>query len=270
MDYKKYELIFSKYLSVDTNTFVKKILDNDFNRITTPFQPMGFKEKLQQNYYTSLPIEYGNALEEIFKEYLIEKGAIFLPRNYVSGKDCDQIFEYNGITVLIEQKIRDDHDSSKKRGQVDNYNYKKQSILNKNDKLYSCCWFIDDSFKKNKNYYLTELPNELFYGEEIEKFLFQVFGDNRCEGFYNFLLKVCNDFRNNFNGLDFNNLKIDYTEFTAAELLRLFKNEDAIKIFFDKKIDYNNIITYVSNLRNSTQKKELLAILGELNNGTKI
>lgn len=147
MDYKDYEDIFQKYLLLDKKEYINNLA---LERIITPFQIIPFKEKIYQNYLTSINIKFGSALEEIFHRYLTFKGATFLNRRCIPGKDCDQLFTYKGKTILIEQKVRDDHDSSKKVGQLENYLFKKQS-LPKN--ALCCCWFIDDNFSKNYNFY---------------------------------------------------------------------------------------------------------------------
>jgi len=94
--------------------------------------------------------------------------------------NTDQLFmDKNNILYLIEQKIRDDHDSTKKRGQFDNF-IKKVRLLSKKypqNTLIASMWFIDDGMKKNKNYYYSQLNNfsqsnitlKLFYGSDMFK-----------------------------------------------------------------------------------------------------
>ncbi len=74
-------------------------------------------------------------------------------------------------------KIRDDHDSSKKRGQYQNFQKKISLIHEKfpNTHLDASMWFVDDSLEKNKNFYLDEMVNDkfenvalhLYYGGEF-------------------------------------------------------------------------------------------------------
>ena len=57
---------------------------------------------------------------------------------------------------MIEQKMRDDHDSTKKRGQFENF-LKKVSYLKEkfpNKEIEAGMWFVDNSLVKNKKYYL--------------------------------------------------------------------------------------------------------------------
>ena len=124
MEYSKYKEIFDQYFVLsDVTSFVKGLVKDNtsFKRLTTPFNIKPFIDRLQSHYLISINIKFGDALEAIVKQYLIEKGVSFLDRNFVPQHDCDQIFQFNNKIFLIEQKIRDDHDSSKKRGQVNNY-----------------------------------------------------------------------------------------------------------------------------------------------------
>jgi hypothetical protein len=73
---------------------------------------------------------------------------------------CDQYFSNREHTqfFLVEQKVRDDHDSSKKSGQLENFE-RKLAVLHKRhgSKLTGIMYFIDPSLKKNRLYYLKEL-----------------------------------------------------------------------------------------------------------------
>lgn len=254
-----YKEILDQYLHIDPNQYVK---DLDLDRLITPFQVIPFKEKVLQNYLTSINIRFGNALEALVKKYLEEHGAQYIDRHFVTGKDCDQLFIFNGRTILIEQKVRDDHDSSKKVGQIENYLEKKNSL----DNALCCCWFIDDNFKKNRNYYLTQIKDELYYGQEIENFLFQVFGDERCKGFYGSLKSIIQDYKATLS-LKTLSLSIDYKKVGISALFKLFKNtsirEDVSQIFFKGNIPYKEIYDYAKSSRRVPATKNLLHLLEE-------
>jgi len=89
----------------------------------------------------------------------------------------DQYYEINEIYYFIEQKVRDDHDSTKKRGQISNFESKLEILYKKHkEKLVGIMYFIDPELSKNKNYYLPELnklckfydvKTYLFYGKEL-------------------------------------------------------------------------------------------------------
>lgn len=73
--------------------------------------------------------------------------------------------------------MRDDHDSSKKVGQVDNFEKKLEFLYNKHHtNLKGIMYFVDPDLQKNKNYYLEELDKmkntygielTLLYGKEL-------------------------------------------------------------------------------------------------------
>lgn len=151
------------------------------------FRITNAKTKLIQNLTQSCEIKFGDFLEEILTKYIEEMGYKNLDKNI--GKDeegnalsADQVFEKDDKIYLIEQKVRDDHDSTKKRGQYANLIKKIRCLKTKfpNQEIDASMWFSDDSLKKNKNYYLEEISHNtdsvvtisLFYGKEIFKILF--------------------------------------------------------------------------------------------------
>lgn len=152
------------------------------NRYTGIFRLSNAKTKLMQNATQSREIKFGDFMEEIVTEYIADMGYTNLNKNIGTDEDgnalsADQVFENGDTVYLIEQKIRDDHDSTKKRGQYDNF-YKKYLLLSKrykDRKINATMWFIDDSLVKNKNYYrqqaqLNNLSNvtiNILYGGEL-------------------------------------------------------------------------------------------------------
>lgn len=83
---------------------------------------------------------------------------------------------------MIEQKIRDDHDSTKKVGQINNFKRKIKNLIEvkTSQKIIAIMWFIDDTFKKNINYYKNCIENlkkefnieiHLFYGRDFFAFI---------------------------------------------------------------------------------------------------
>lgn len=137
------------------------------NRYTGIFRLSNAKTKLIQNVTQSREIKFGDFMEEIVTEYINDMGYRNLNKNI--GRDeegnalsADQVFEKDNVVYLIEQKIRDDHDSTKKRGQYQNF--RKKYTLLKNcypgRQIDATMWFIDDSLVKNKTYYLSEARSE--------------------------------------------------------------------------------------------------------------
>ena len=152
------------------------------NRYIGIFRLTNPKTKLIQNVTQSHEIKFGDFMEEIVTEYISAMGYINLNKNIGTDEEgntlsADQVFKKDDTIYLIEQKIRDDHDSTKKRGQFDNFK-KKYSLLKSNYPYYkinATMWFIDDSLRKNKKYYLEQINKEhldniklnIFYGGSL-------------------------------------------------------------------------------------------------------
>lgn len=152
------------------------------------FRLSNIKNKLVQNVTQSLEIKFGDFMEDIVTEYIDEMGYINLDKNIGTDEEgnylsADQIFLDNENNIyLIEQKIRDDHDSTKKRGQFDNFEKKIECIRIEypNKQLSASMWFIDNSLKKNKKYYNDRVKEaglskitHIYYGEELFENLFK-------------------------------------------------------------------------------------------------
>ena len=144
------------------------------NRYTGIFRLSNAKTKLIQNVTQSREIKFGDFMEEIVTEYIADMGYSNLDKSIGTDEDgnqlsADQVFRKGNTVYLIEQKIRDDHDSTKKRGQYENFR-KKFSLLKRrfpNCNVNATMWFIDDSLVKNKNYYLSEARAERVSGVDI-------------------------------------------------------------------------------------------------------
>ena len=160
---------------------LKTVIDNP-NRYCGLFRLSNAKTKLIQNVTQSNEIKFGDFMEDIVTAYIAKLGYINLDKE--AGVDeqgnrlnIDQLFKYGNTIYLVEQKIRDDHDSTKKRGQFLNFDKKVQLIKRTypTNNLVASMWFIDDSLVKNKNYYKSEMEKthydnvdlHLFYGSQF-------------------------------------------------------------------------------------------------------
>jgi len=138
-----------------------------------------------QHLLQSYEIRMGDAFEEIIERILSNLGFNILSKNISNEKgealSLDQYFTDGNNYFFIEQKIRDDHDSTKKRGQISNFETKIE-ILHKrhSSNLIGFMYFIDPDLSKNKNYYLKEIKKlkefydielYLFYGKELFEYL---------------------------------------------------------------------------------------------------
>lgn len=194
--------------------------EDQIKRIFDPLTLIPLKEKINNYTYIALGIKTGDVSEEIIKSILQSHGAIIL-ESYQGEYDIDVYFEYNNNKYFIETKMRDDHDSTKKRGQIENFKKKQEKFK----VTQSCCWFIDAFFKKNKKYYSEQLKsNELYYGNEITNWLISIFG-NSISNFYSEFVH------------EFKNMKIN-------EAMKI-KNENYVESNIDIKMIDLKILTYI-------------------------
>ena len=151
-------------------------------RYTGLFRLSNAKTKLVQNITQSIEIKFGDFLEEIATDYIEIFGYTNLPKDlgFDDNGDrlnADQLFTMNDTLFFVEQKVRDDHDSTKKRGQFSNFIKKinRIRVIYPNYRIEAAMWFIDPSLTKNKNYYQSEIERlnienvncYLYYGEDF-------------------------------------------------------------------------------------------------------
>ena len=151
------------------------------HRYTGPFRPTAPKAKIIQNLTQSNEIKFGDAFEILTEKYFIENDFEVLDKRLDIGGgeylSIDQLVKRDKI-IFIEQKMRDDHDSTKKRGQINNFEKKLLSLLKKYKKedLQGYIYFVDIAFGKNRNFYSEEIKKmqekygvELYlcYGEDL-------------------------------------------------------------------------------------------------------
>ncbi|WP_188681834.1 HpyAIV family type II restriction enzyme [Thermogymnomonas acidicola] len=183
MEYSKFEEIFNREIFEHSKPKLLETIANEPNRYIGLFRPTKPKGKLLQNLLQSHEIRMGNAFEVLFEEYFRILGYNILQKKFTDENlDIDQCFRNDDVIYFIEQKIRDDHDSSKKRGQIDNFERKLDLMMKnyENEKLVGIFYFIDPDLRKNESYYRSELLKMkddynvdlyLFYGKELFEFL---------------------------------------------------------------------------------------------------
>jgi hypothetical protein len=184
--YGVFKNVFNRKLFQDDKAQLLKKVARYPDRYIGLFRPTKPKIKLIQNLTQSHEIRFGDAFEEVLKLYFERMGYTNLPtrlkyHNNSSDKDedlyVDQIFSNRGRIWFIEQKVRDDHDSTKKRGQISNFERKLEVLIKEyGESICGIFYFIDPSLQKNKNYYWEELGKlskdygvelKLFYGKEL-------------------------------------------------------------------------------------------------------
>ena len=186
MQYEKFKNIFNKTIFEESNALLIEKIAKYPNRYIGLFRPTKPKAKILQNLLQSHEIRFGDAFEEVIEEYFREFGYEILEKKFVNDDNdelnLDQCFKFNNKVYFIEQKIRDDYDSTKKRGQIENFEKKLNEMISKYGErnLVGIFYFIDPDLQKNKNYYKAELEKMsrdygvelyLFYGIELFELL---------------------------------------------------------------------------------------------------
>jgi len=184
MNYGEFSLILNRHIfEEEKKELLQKLADNP-ERFVGLFRPTKPGAKILQHLLQSHEIRFGDAMEEIISFLLKELGfdvlgKIIIPDSANKRKtlDIDQYFRDGKLYSFIEQKVRDDHDSTKKKGQISNFEAKLEFLYRKHKKdLIGIMYFIDPDLSKNKNFYLEELKKmkgiygiqlELLYGKEL-------------------------------------------------------------------------------------------------------
>lgn len=185
MNYEEFKLILNKIIFEKSKADLLEKIATFPSRYVGLFRPTKPRGKILQNLLQSHEIRFGNAFEEIIENYLRKMGFMILEKIFVDGNDIfhiDQCFTDGAKVYFLEQKIRDDHDSSKKRGQIANFEKKLNVMLQKHpeNNLAGIFYFLDPNLVKNKSYYEHELKKmekdykveiHIFYGGELFDYL---------------------------------------------------------------------------------------------------
>jgi hypothetical protein len=181
MNYLEFSSILNKHIFKGEKSEILRRIAEDPERFIGLFRPTKPGAKILQNLLQSHEIKMGDALEEIIENIIQDLKFKSLPKNISDNNgemlSLDQYFTNGKTYYFIEQKVRDDHDSSKKRGQISNFEKKLEILYKKHGAdLIGIMYFIDPDLSKNKNYYTQELKRlgefygirlYLFYGKEL-------------------------------------------------------------------------------------------------------
>lgn len=181
MNKNTYDNILNKHTIEQDKDRIKKLINS--NRIHGVFRPIRDDEEdilMLNSLYKSRTIRFGGALEEIIREILVEIGYIPLNRKIKlsNGRaiEIDGLFEKCDKIIILEIKLRDDHDTNKRRGDINDFFHKIDIIKDLYDKhVIAIKYFIDPDFTKNRLYYLskideyktTDVDTYLLYGKEL-------------------------------------------------------------------------------------------------------
>lgn len=163
LEYEVFKDIFDERIFAKSKPdLLKKVADYP-DRYVGLFRPTKPEAKLLQNLLQSNEIRFGDAFEVVIEQYFISAGWRSLPQKIISKEgdalDIDQLFIKDEKVLFIEQKVRDDHDSTKKRGQISNFEKKLEALVDiYGEKVeWGFFYFIDPSLIKNRNFYQPEL-----------------------------------------------------------------------------------------------------------------
>lgn len=186
MNFEQFRLILNNTIFEKSKADLLEKISNSPSRYIGLFRPTKPKAKILQNLLQSHEIRFGDAFEHVIDEYLKIIGCTILPKRFINNNgevlNIDQCFKKEDKVYFIEQKVRDDHDSTKKRGQIQNFEIKLNVMLTKYNekKLVGIFYFIDPDLTKNKNYYAEELSKmtedynvetHIFYGKSLFDYL---------------------------------------------------------------------------------------------------
>jgi Holliday junction resolvase-like predicted endonuclease len=186
MEYNQFKQIFNETIFEKSKADLLEKIASSPSRYVGLFRPTKPKAKILQNLLQSHEIRFGDAFEHAIEKYLQLKGCEILPKRFTTnGGDVlniDQCFRQGKKVFFIEQKVRDDHDSTKKRGQIENFEKKLDVMLSKysEQELVGVFYFIDPDLVKNKNFYVAELEKmtkdynvetQIFYGKPLFEYL---------------------------------------------------------------------------------------------------
>lgn len=276
MQYEKFKNILNKIFKESKADLIKKIA-NSPERYIGLFRPTKPKAKIIQNLTQSHEIKFGDAFEVLIEAYLKEQHFEILEKRLQFENEFlhfDQHFKKDNTIFFVEQKIRDDHDSTKKRGQTHNFEKKIKLLLNQNSEknVIGIMYFVDPDLTKNKNYYaqkIQELKKQ--YGIEIHLFYGKAFFD-----FFNLNWEEVLDYLKQWKKELPNLPEINFDknpEKTFEELKKvspqvfrkLFSNahifEDIIETLFPEKKVLHLLLAYFKEKSKETRYKNLHKLL---------
>ena len=186
MQYNQFKQIFNETIFEKSKIDLLEKIARYPSRYIGLFRPTKPKAKILQNLLQSHEIRFGDAFEYVIEKYLELNGCEILQKKYTIDNgdtlSIDQCFKKDDKVFFIEQKVRDDHDSTKKRGQIDNFEKKLDLMLSKyrENELVGIFYFVDPNLVKNKNFYISELSKmttdygvetQIFYGKPLFDYL---------------------------------------------------------------------------------------------------
>lgn len=181
MKYEDFSGILNRVIFAQSKAKLLESIAQHPQRYVGLLRPTKPKAKIVQNLLQSHEIRMGDALEKIVEGYLLENRFVALPKSIMidgNRKELDLHFSRGEEFYFAEMKVRDDHDSTKRRGQMDDFRAKVQALAKKRDgaRLCAMLFFVDPGLKKNRKFYAEYLADvhansgasvDLLYGNEF-------------------------------------------------------------------------------------------------------
>lgn len=251
MNYKEFKKIGNKWINskIIDEYILKKITENH-EVLTSDFNILNPRENMLKSLNQSLEIKMGYILEDVmislFKESKFKIYESKLITDFNEKLNVDAVIGNKNLIYVIEFKKRDNHDSTKYRGQLDNL-IKKTKEINfkyKNKKIISIIAFFDETYgRKNYNAYFkrwVENPynknNQLriMYQKEVFDYFFNKSSNkiynqflSNMKKFINEEIKIKFEMRDSFN---FNEIKLELQQ----KLLKSKLNNAEIRSIINK------------------------------------
>lgn len=257
-----YNKIMNEYVPSDfIESTIKKLADTP-ERLIGVLHANTFELGSITSFGYSRNNSFGNAIEGVFKEIVRSNGWTAEPTKYVlseyhlntplpPGKKSlavDQVFSHGNTIVFIEQKIRDDHDTSKWRGQWDNFSLKLSALteIYSEKRVVGVMWMIDDNFRRNEINYqrmIDGLDNDLrsnailCYGESIDNVFNNIDGQKQAyfRKFFDFLVQWHNENvkvpEMNFDKFPYDSIRA-FEKLNERQALNFFGNPDITEQVF--------------------------------------
>ena len=169
--------IFKKHFGESLAKYIAKKIDAEESTSEFLNAPFSLEQKAINSIVMSSNIRYGDFIEEVVRTFL-EENKIKVNKN---KKNYDLYFKIGKKIYIGEIKMRDNHDSTKKRGQIDNLINKceAEKMDSSNSFISAIFFFIDNSQVKNYKYYKSEFEKaikskkiddyDIFYGDDFFK-----------------------------------------------------------------------------------------------------
>lgn len=157
MEYKQFSDLINQTVFSDYKAKLLVSIARQPDNFIGLFRPTKPEVKIAQNLSQSHEIKFGYAFENLVREYLGTNDCDMLSNVInINGqrKEMDIHFRKDNKIFVVEQKIRDNHDSTKKRGQINDFEEKLVTVSENGQKEISgILFFVDPGLSKNKRFY---------------------------------------------------------------------------------------------------------------------